>query len=352
MFKAKYILLILLVTACSPTISNFDDYQRASVPKTSFMPSEEMTEGKMPKVVVFALDEGENEVAKQAGLSNSMTVDIENVLTSHRLAKLVDRSAARKLEKEITLAELNNGGSYEGPEVADYAVSGTISDASFTKQYTASKFAINLRGELVKKPAKFTYSSQVSGNVKIYELPSMSVAENFDFQEKKSRSENVQSDNNLSVMGIVEFGGKQVKGIDRDDGLIRRAGAEAIDSISYKIRNFFAKRGYILEKRILGKKKAIFKISLGSSDGIKKGDKFEIIGKYENENPITGKSEIEKRVITTGKVSDRIDPNSSWIIIDDKKRVNSIRLGDIIKFKYKRSFFSKTTKLVEGFIPN
>ncbi|MDA0902476.1 MAG: hypothetical protein O3B09_03610 [Proteobacteria bacterium] len=354
MFKksATYLLLILL-TACSTKIANFESYQKSLIPKTSFMPTAEMVEGKPPKVVVFKLDEEENnEVAKQAGLGEAMMVDIENVLTQRRLAKLIDRKAAAKLEKEIALAELNKTGSYKGPQIADYAISGSISNAGFTKKYTASRISISLQGEITRKPAKFTYSSQVVGNVKIYELPSMAVAENFEFDGKKSRSESVLTDNNVSVLGLVEFGGQKVKGLDRDDSLVRKAGNEAIDSISYKIQNFFAKRGYILEKRVLGKKKPIFKINLGSSDGMKKGDKFEIVTKYENENPITGKSEIESRVLTSGKVSNIINPDSAWIIIDKKDAADLIRIGDIVQFKYKRGFFNKTMKMVEGFVSN
>ncbi len=172
----------------------------------------------------------------------------------------------------------------------------------------------------------------------------MQVVGNVELSGKKSRSENVKTDNNLSIGGLVEFGGKKAEGLNKDDDLVRQAGKEAIENAAVDIKNFFAKKGFVLEKRVL-KNKTIFKISVGSADGIKTGDKFEIIGKYEIENPITGKSEIESRIIGTGEVADKIDPKSSWVLIDDSDVVNSIRLGDVVRFKYKKNWIDQVTKI-------
>lgn len=348
MFKKFFSLtIILFFSACSPTISNFNSYLPQPFPKTDFMPKPEVVEGAPPKVVVFELDEGQNDVAKQADLGKSMTVNVENVLSENRLAQLVDRKIATKLEKEIALAEMKKTGSYKGPEIADYAISGAISNASFTKKYSNGFIIPDGKGGFTKTDPKFTYTGEVSGNIKVYELPSMSVVANIEFNGKKSRSENVKTNNNLNIGGLVEFGGQKAEGLNRDDGLVRSAGKDAIDDVSFDIKNFFAKKGYILEKRAL-KNKAIFKISVGSSDGIKTGDKFEVIGKYEVENALTGKSDIERRIIASGVVSDKIDPKSSWVLIDDSDTVNSIRLGDMVQFKYERGFFDKMGKMASN----
>ncbi len=337
--KIFTILILFLLASCSPTISDFKYYQSQPLAKTEFMPSADVVSGKSYKVVVFNFDEAENDVAKQADLGDSMTVNIQNVLTENHLAELVDRKAASKLEKEIALVEMNKTGSYQGPLIADYAVSGAIGNASFTKKFSAGSTFVNRDGTVVKIPPKFSYSSDVSGNIKIYEIPSMKVAANFEFKGKSSRSENVQSQGGVSLMGLVDFGGQQAKGVDRDDNLVRKAGKDSIDSMSYEIKNFFARMAYILEKRSL-KDKVIFKINLGSSDGVKQGDKFDVISKYSVSNALTGNSDVEKRIIASGKVSDKIDPQTCWVIIDDKNDAAMIRLGDAVKFKYERSWFN------------
>jgi len=308
------------------------------------MPNADIVEGRPLKVAVFELDEGQNATAKSADLGKTIAVNIENILTKNHLAELVDRKIATKLEKEITLAEMNKTGSYKGPIIADYAISGAISSAGFNKKYS-NGFAIpDGNGGTIKTESKFTYSGDVAGNIKIYELPSMQVVEGFEFNGKKSRSENVKTNNNLSIGGLVEFGGQKAEGLNSDDDLVRQAGKEAINYIAVDIKNFFVKKGFVLEKRVLDNK-AIFKINIGSADGIKAGDSFVIIGQYETQNVITNKNEIERRIIANGKVSDKIDPKSSWVLINDKNTINSIRLGDVVKFEYKRSWMDEATHL-------
>lgn len=313
------------------------------------MPSPENIAGKTPKIVVFALDENNNEIATQSGIGNSLANNVENILSKNRLGEIVDRKAANKLQKEISLSEMNKTGSYKGPAVADYAISGSVSNAGFTSKYSNGSTYFNPQTkQLVSVPPKYTYSSDVAGNLKIYELPSLTVAESVEFSAKKSRSEAVQQEGGFALGGI-QLGGKKVDGSKRDDSLVRRAGEDAITDIEVEIKNFFAKKGYILEKRIW-ENKAIFKISLGSQDGIKQDDKFEVSGQYDNENALTGQVEVERRIITTGTVSDLIDPKTSWVVIDDAKKVDAIRLGDTVKMKYKKSRFAGVGKMATSML--
>jgi len=347
--KLRHLTLLLLIASCAPTIKNFDKYQKQFLSKTEFMPSKENLEGKSPKVVVFALDENDNPVAMQSQLGNVIANNIENILAQNRLAELVDRKAATKLQKEIALAEMNKTGSYKGPQVAEYAISGTISNADFTSKYSSGSTYIDPRNfNVINIPPKFTYSANTAGNIKIYELPSLTVTEAIEFSGKKVRTENVQQKGGMSL-GALQIGGEQVKGVDRDDGLVRRAGADAVDEIQIAIKNAFAKKGFILEKRTYGSK-TIFKISLGSVDGIKHGDKFEITGQYETENPISNQSEIERRIIAEGTVTDKIDPKSAWVVIDDSDKINSVRLGDAVKLKYKKNSFASFAKAAKSII--
>jgi hypothetical protein len=347
--KILYLFLLLFTISCTATIRNFDDYQKQFLPKTAFMPSKDNFSGEEPKIVVFALDENENTIATSAKLGESMANDVENILSKNNLGQIVDRKAALKLEKEIALSEMKKTGSYKGPIIADYAISGAISNAGFTSKFSAGFFYPNPRtGDIITVPPKYTYSTDVNGNLKIYELPSLEVVQTIEFSNKKSRSENAAQDGGLSL-GSLQVGGKKVEAAKSDDNLMRKTANEAVLDIEVDIKNFFAKKGYILEKRVYGKK-AIFKISLGSSDGLKQGDKFEIIGKYENQNDITEESEIERRIITTGTVTDRIDPKTSWVIIDDIKKLDSIRLGDAVKIKYEKSSFAKINKFFRSLL--
>ena len=131
--KLNHLALLLVLSSCSTTIKNFDEYQKQFLSKSKFMPSKENLDGKTQKIVVFALEQNNNEIATQSGLGDSLANNVENLLSKNRLGEIVDRKAAEKLQKEIALAEMKKTGSYKGPIVADYAISGSISNAGFTK---------------------------------------------------------------------------------------------------------------------------------------------------------------------------------------------------------------------------
>jgi len=334
----NYIIILITLTSCVPTLKNIDSYEKQFLSKTEFMPTKEQLKNSPPKIVVFKLEENEIEVAKQASLGKSIANDIENIIGQNRLGKIIDRKANKKLEEEIKLSELKSLGSYKGPTTADYAISGAISNASFSSKYSSGYTYFDTSGRLISIPPRYTYESQISGNIKIYELPSLNVSEVIEFEDRASRVENVKRTGGFGF-GAIQIGGKQEEGATRDDGLVRIAGSKAISEIEVKLKNIFAKKGYILEKRILGSKIA-FKISIGSKDGIKAGDKFEVMGKYETQNPITNETEIESKIIAKGVISKQINPKTSWVVIDNKKQAAKIRLGDIIKLKYKSGFFN------------
>lgn len=341
--KIKSLILVLVLASCAPKISDFAKYQKQFISETEFMPDADSLEGKAPKVVVFEFDEANIDIAKEADLGNTVAKKVESELTKDRLAEIVDRKSASKLQKEIQLAEMNKTGVYKGPRVADYAVSGGISNADYNSKYVSGSTYFNPRnGQMISIPPKYVYSSNVSGNIKIFELPSLQVVEVIEMSGKSSRSENVQNNGGFSLGGI-KLGGRDADAAPKDNGMVRKAGEDAVDEASVSLKNYFAKKGYILEKRSLGNK-AIFKINLGSTHGIKHGDSFEVYGQYEVENSISHKTEIERRIIATGRVSQIVDPKHCWIILDKKDQETAIRIGDMVKMKYSKSFFKSLFK--------
>ena len=243
--KLKLLALLFVITSCTPTIKNFDKYQKQFISKSDFMPDEKTLENKLLKVAIFDFEEGEIETAKQSNLGKSVATNMENILSKFKLAELVDRKATEKLQKEVQLSEMNKTGSYKGPKLADYAVSGSISNANFANKYVSGSTFVNPKtGDVISIPPKFVYSSQVVGNIKVYELPSLTVIDTIELDGKSVRTENVQQDGGISFGGI-QVGGTQEGGIQRDDGLVREAGADAVDEAESAIRNAFAKRGFI-----------------------------------------------------------------------------------------------------------
>lgn len=324
MKKLSLLTCLLLIISCAPKIKKFDMYQKAPLLKADIFPSSEEVEGRPLRVAIFPLENNDIAVAKQSKLGASIAVQLENVLMKDKLIELLDRKAYKKLKKEVALAEMGGEKSYTGPKVADYVIDGSINRAEFSSGYVAAVHDFDATtGKYTYIPPKWKYNSVVGGNIKVYSMPSLAVVKSFTFNGKAYKSENANS----------KQGAKK-----RDDFLVKEAAKRALNKIDVDIKNFFAKKGYILEKRVL-KKKVIFKISLGSNDGIKRGDRLIIYSKKTEKNPITGKSEMIESVISEGRVSDKINNESAWIVVKDKKKGNRIRVGDVVKIKYKKNVF-------------
>ena len=343
-------LILLLLSSCGPKISNFDLYNQQYFPKSNFMPNAEQLDGKKPKLVVFNFAHNDNKIASQASLEKTLAVEVEAILSNNRLVEIIDRNIAKKLEKEVLLSQLTNSDvSYEGPQVADYAISGIISNAAFDRKYSSGMVLYNKDRGFYRTPPKFNYKAQSSGILKVYEIPSMKVLENVEFAGIAKRSENVRKSGGVSISGVIDIGVQNAQGLDRDDGLVRKSGQNAIDNIASNLKNIFAKKAYILGKKSFNNK-SIFKINAGFDDGIKKGDKFDIMGSFEMVNPITNKIEVENRILGSGVVSDKINPKFSWVVLDKKEYNDKIRLGDVVKFKYKTRLSKKIANFIQLFI--
>lgn len=340
------ILLLLTTASCTSTkIRRFSKYEPAPLLRTTFMPEPEALESSSPKVVVFPFETGNSSISRQTNVNTTLMSSVESVLTKHVLADLVDRTAAEKLKEEIALSEMNQTGSYEGPMIAEYAINGTLGKLNFTSNF---KDEVNIYDpvnmQTYHSPAKFIYTAEVGGIIKIYEIPSMKVVKTFDFKGKKVRREDVKTNRESILFGAISSKITRSNAKKLDIGMVQEAARRGIEDQTVEFKNFFAKRGYIVEKKKLGKSN-IFKVSLGSVDGIKKGDKFDVVTKTEETNPLTNQKEVTTIKIAEGVISKEISPNYSWIKIKDKNSSQKIRLGDTVKMKYKRSFGSKLKRI-------
>lgn len=338
-----YILTITSLTcACTSTkIRKFSKYEPAAISKATYVPNEEALHNTNPKVVIFPFETGNMHLAQQTNINATITSSIENILTKDSLADLVDRKAAVNLQEEIALAEMKKTGSYKGPDVAEYAIDGTIGKLSFESKFKEeTNYYDPVSMQHYHYPAKFIYTAEVGGVVKIHEIPSLKVVKTFKFKGKKVKSEDVKTNREGVLFGMITTRTERGSAKKLDPGMVQEAAKRAIENQSVEFKNFFAKRGYIIDKKQKGSK-SIFKINLGIVDGIEPGDKFDIITKLPDHNQLTGKTNITTTKIAEGVISKEISSNSCWIKIKSKKDAEKIRLGDIVKMKYKRSFGSK-----------
>lgn len=342
------ILILLSTISCSTKISNFELYNQSFLSKSEFIPTKDQINKDKSNIIIYKINDKKSKLAIRAGLGYIATKNIETIIASNKIANIINRDNYQKLKDEITLSQLNNNFSYKGPIPANYAIIGEISGSSFNSKYISSKESFD---EKTKKynytPPKYKYSGSVEGKVNIIQLPNASIIKTIELKGDANGEEYINS-NNIKI-GKFQFSNKASKPKEYDESIMQQSINDATYMIEEDIKNFFAPIGYISQKKKY-KNKVIFKISLGSNDGIKQNDKIYIYTKVRIKNDLTDQFETETRYIGSAKISNIINDTSSWIVLEDNKNNIKIRLGDIVKIKYDKSFAKKHNKTFDNFV--
>ena len=325
---------LVFLANCAPKIKDFNNYIKQPILKSEFISEEKFKKDK-PSVVVANFNNRDSELARKANLGSSMAVTVENFLGASKLVKLQDRKAFKNLEKEIALAEMQETGSYTGPISADYVVSGDVSIADYQYKFIAEKVSYNPKsGGIYRTPAKNKYTATFSGNLKIYELPSLKLSEVIPILGKKIRTEDAVVNKAWLFNSTIDTSTMKKSDLE----LVQKAGEVALKKNQHILKNIFSnlRKGYILEKRAKGNK-VLFKISLGKDSAIKLGQKVKIFTIEENENPITGDVKEENVEVGVGVITDRISSKYAWILVKDKQVASRLKIGDFVTVIYKKS---------------
>lgn len=309
----------ITMTGCGPKVK-LAEFKKAPIENCDIMPTKSEMAHVKPKVVVMPLANGSSDIIKKVDAGNTIANTTETLLSSSKLVELVDRSAAEKLRNELSIIELkgDSGKAYQGPNIADMAISGSLNSASVTAKFTEASTVCNKEGKCWTTPASCSYSGSISGTLKVYELPNLKVSDSFPISGEKSFSEEGGCKSNYDK-----------------EGLISAAAVKAPDSARVELLNLFSPKGYITERRE-NDGKSIFLCQIGSIDGAAYNLKIKIYSLRKNSNPLTGVTTSEEVMIGEGVISDQVTPNTAWVLIEDKEISNQIKLGDFVKFNFKK----------------
>ena len=345
----NFSIIALFLFSCSPTIKDFDKFKTQPLKMDKYLPEKESL--KKNKIVVAILDfcTTNSLIANNLGLGNIISSKIENVLVKNRNIQILDRKIANKLKgyiKDGNLKTIPND--VLGNISLDYIITVSFDKAETSKRYV-NKLTGNVIGgilinttncgnskscetgrnignamnvaDTVVNPGYWIYNGEVAGNIKIYDVSTMLLIESITFNGSSEMVEDVSllANNNSNKNGNIS-------------AIIKHALDDSLITSKNRLHNIFIYNGYILEKRAYDGK-TIFRINLGSNDGLAMGDKFKVYSIENNYNPITDENTPEEIEIGTGVVSNIISHNNAWVIIDDKKTIDKIRLGNIVKIK-------------------
>ncbi len=305
--------LLLLFSGCATTV-DLSKFKDADLKEAEIMPSKNQLKQERIKIIVFEADAVGLAKATRAQLGVALAKSIESQLSVVG-TEVVDRNLAIKLKDELRLAESMGKGNYSGPAVAQYAISSKLTGADYTISFVRESSWKDDKGVVHVTPASYNHIGAVSGTVGIYELPALRLVTSF----------------NISGSSMLNDPSNQVN-LSTQDNLLRVATNSAIGK-QQVLKNYFAPKGYVVERRTDGKK-SIFKILLGLEQGAKQEDKAVIYDIRKKTNLLTGIEQIDERPIAEAKVSDQITATESWVVPEDEEAAANIRLGNVVKVKY------------------
>jgi len=320
-----YLSILFFFSGCGTAIDNLGVFQPEPIQRAELMPSQKALKGEKLKVVVMAVEDANFDLAKRANLGKALTRMIETEIGRDKAVDILDRSVSERFEEELKLTELNGEDNEDNMLLAsaDYAVVGELKNASFNSRFIARSSWTDKKGKTYVTPAHYIYEAAVDGQIKFFELPSMKLKKIISFSDTESRSEDSR------------FLGNRVR---VDQGMLNRAGSNAIRSARIELKNFLAPKGYLIDARTYDGDH-IIKISLGLNNGLKEGDLIEITTKKRVTNQLTEESNVESYLVAYATVSNKIQERTAWAQLDEVLDGEEIRLGDEVKVVYSKSFF-------------
>lgn len=307
-------IIVLSFTGCGSGIGPIASFQKVPLQKASLMPSKEEINGSKTKIVLTRIDDSSFKLAMDANLGESLRIQLENKLNS--VVDVIDRNIAKQFDNEIN-NDTNN--LYDGAlSLPKYAISGKLSNSGISKTYYkrwCSSDVTDICSMSSCRPAYYSFKGSIFGIFKIHELPSMKVLKIIEFEGNAYVQQQYSS--SLSQREKIL--------------LINSAGSKAIKKSINSLKNFFSKKGYVIEKRIK-EDETILKISLGIHNGLSQGDKVIIYNINQSLNPLTNVIENNNFKVSEGLVTNELYDKHSWIIITDS--YSKVKLGDQVKIRF------------------
>jgi hypothetical protein len=314
---------LMLAQGCSTiNLGDMAAYRELPMADAQIMPTPEQVQARRTKVVVLDIDD--QAVRHRLPDGGLLALRKLEEILSEGGSEVVDRSLAARLRQEITLAETRGDGQnlYSGPELAHFAVRGFLSDVGGSSRYTAPSEVCDKKGKCTQIKASCAYLGSASGGLRVYELPSLRLVSSFNLKGSAYSSDGSYCRSDTGALG----------------GVVRAAVDDAISDNKVELKNLFAPKGYLSEKRGLDRR-LVFKMMLGRSHQINPGDRVTVFNLRKKENRLTRQMEYEEVPVTTGLVADNVAEEHAWIVPDDLSKAEQIRLGDYARVQHRKGFF-------------
>jgi len=322
----------LLLSGCLSNPVKLSDYSARQLIPTDPLPTKEEIKADRARVVIFEPKINGNKVATKAKLDEGVAVALDEHI-SETGTEIIDRSIAQTLKKELQLAEIKGKSEYTGPNIADYAITGKITEANLDSKFVAASQWQNEKGETYNSPAHCKYTANVKASLRIYKLPALHYLKTIIIED----AERISKDPKGTKCALKQ---------DDKNTLFREAANGAVKKTREEFQNFFAPKAYVLERRAK-EDDSIFKISKGKANGFNPDDSVKLYHLDTSTNPLTGEANAHEYEIVTGTISNLAGDHHAWVLVEDKNAADQVKLGDYAKAFYEKGMFESAMNFVE-----
>lgn len=246
----KILCILLLLTACSVKIKNFEKYQKAPLLELETMPTKEEINAKLPKVIIVSEQSDASEV-QAVNAQNLIKNNILKELQSKRYAEIVERFDNNSIQKEIKIAELEGKASNAISSV-DYIINVGVPNVTFSFDakedviYIAASMAAN--NIPASRPVIYEYNSIVDGVAKIYEVPSLKIAKVISVKGSHTNREKGTTGSSAQIGDISIEHNTAIASKAKDDNITYKAVQNATRHAINEMKQLFKKKGFVSEK--------------------------------------------------------------------------------------------------------
>ena len=245
-------------------------------------------------------------------------------------AAVIDRSLQNlsALRTEGALSELN-GRRNASVTGADYALATRFSTYRYSSTWTKPfKFLWQSEADVAGKPGTCLHRVEVQIDVQVIEVGTNDQIERTFALEHQVEQKYKDLDPACTIAPVTL------------SVLFETVLDDALACLDRPLSARLAPRGHISAHRKAPEaERHLYRVSLGSEQGILPGDTVEIRREQRSQTP-TGEESRTERVLTLGRVSDQVMAEYSWVALDPSKVEGEILDGDVVRPREDESLLS------------
>lgn len=301
-------------------VANIDAYDEIAMNKVVPYPStEELKKRSFDLVIV-----DREAVSIDASLLERPNAQVRRALeglVAEAGATVIDRSLGQlgELTAEAVLGEAE-GHESEDVTGADYALATRFSNYRYTAVWNEPFKLLWLSEEdIANKPGTCVHTAEIEVDVQLIEVGSNDKVTRTYTLEHSAVQKNKDLDPGCTIAPVT-------LGV-----LFEKALDEALICLNLPLGTRLAPRGHLTaHRKAQSADRHIYQVSLGSAQGIQRGDRVEIRREQRSTSP-AGEETRTERIIATGEVTDQVRAQMSWIAADPANSADVLLDGDVVR---------------------